>query len=328
MSLPLTWTLSEVRELLAGELATWGERPSPDACSLAPFESAGNMDLAVLPRRASPLQIRGCRAGVAVGNARQEVDWRIGRDSSGESGWFVRVEDPGWALWQLLDGPCRIPDDPDGWIPVQEIVDRFGSQARTAMVHRAAEVGPPAERLKAQQGGGSGGIAGRGGRVLQGRRWHGFGSTRIRDAGKGGPALAIAALGRGDRGIGCLDRPSMPGQRRTSGTDFHRTGSQARRADPGGTQFPNRSRIRDGWPIWSGGIGGLGRKMPGRRAIWHRRTRSFGGRLPGRCALWRDPVLAGGDPSGGLPGDSFGSLEEDGQSLMGRRGSEGSCSKR
>lgn len=141
MSLPLTWTLSEVQRLLAGDLESRGN-PSPGNPSvLAPFESAGKMDLAVLPRRASPLQIRACRADVVVGDAPQRGDWKFGRDSSRESGWFLCVEDPGWALWQLLDGPCRAKETCEDWLSVQETVDRFGAQARTAMVHRAARVG-------------------------------------------------------------------------------------------------------------------------------------------------------------------------------------------
>ena len=141
MSLPLNWTLNEIQTLLAGDLESWG-MPSPDKPSaLAPSESAGPSDLAILPRRASPLQIRACRAGVVVGDDRQVGDWRTGRNLTGCSGWFLRVEDPGWALWQLLDGPCRILDRPD-WLSIEEIVDRFGAQARTAMVHRDAKVGP------------------------------------------------------------------------------------------------------------------------------------------------------------------------------------------
>jgi len=122
-------------------LASRGNPTFRAGATVAPFESAGNEDLAVLPGRASPLQIRACRAGVVVGNARQQVDWTIGRETSGESGWFLCVDDTGWALWQLLDGPCRIPDEPEGWLPVQEVVERFGAQARTAMVHQCAEVG-------------------------------------------------------------------------------------------------------------------------------------------------------------------------------------------
>jgi len=141
MPLPLASTLSEVQELLTGDLESSGKPLPAGPSALSPFESAGKMDLAVLPRRASPLQIRACLAGVVVGDRQQRRDWKIGREISGESGWFLCVEDPGWALWQLLDGPCRSQEDPDDWLTLEEIVDRFGVQARTAMVHRGSMVG-------------------------------------------------------------------------------------------------------------------------------------------------------------------------------------------
>ena len=59
----------------------------------------------------------------------------------GESGWFLCVQNPAWALWQLLDGPCRSPDDPEDWLSIAETVERFGAHARTAMVHRSSVVG-------------------------------------------------------------------------------------------------------------------------------------------------------------------------------------------
>jgi acetyltransferase-like isoleucine patch superfamily enzyme len=141
MPLPLNRDFSRIHALLSGDLESKGRPPTLNPRSLAPFESAGEMDLAVLPRRASPLQIRACRAGVVVGNRPQQADWVIGSGSSDDSGWFLRVEDAGWALWQLLDGPCRPGEDPEDWLPVHETIERHGAQARTAMVHRSAVVG-------------------------------------------------------------------------------------------------------------------------------------------------------------------------------------------
>ena len=56
MSLPLDWAFSKVRSLLSGELSSKGSPPDPQPLSLAPFETAGLTDLAVLPLRASPYQ--------------------------------------------------------------------------------------------------------------------------------------------------------------------------------------------------------------------------------------------------------------------------------
>lgn len=141
MALPLNRTFAQVQGLLNGALESRGDPAPADPSALAPFETAETTDLAVVPRRASPLQVRACRAGVVIGNTAQRPDWEIGRDSTGESGWFLCVDDPAWALWQLLDGPCQAQEDPDDWLSIQETVDRFGPQARTALVHRSVQCG-------------------------------------------------------------------------------------------------------------------------------------------------------------------------------------------
>jgi UDP-3-O-[3-hydroxymyristoyl] glucosamine N-acyltransferase len=141
MSLPLSLTLPELQVFLRGDLEKRGDPALRDPASLAPFESAGPGDLAVLPRRASPMQIGACRAGVVVGDSEQQRSWEQMAVARGRAGWFLRVEDPVWALWILLDGPCRAPQDPEDWLPEREMVDRFGIQARTATVHRDTQVG-------------------------------------------------------------------------------------------------------------------------------------------------------------------------------------------
>jgi len=142
MSLPFCLTLSELQEFLRGDLVKQGEPPHGDPSALAPFETAGPRDLAVLPGRASPLQIRACGAGVVVGDSEQERSWLGTGVYSRSVGWFLRVEDPAWALWRLLDGPCRPRGIEDDWLSIEDIVDRFGPQARSAMVHREASIGP------------------------------------------------------------------------------------------------------------------------------------------------------------------------------------------
>ena len=138
MSLPLPQTLRELQAFLGVDLEKRGEPLEGSDFALAPFESAGPQDLAVLPERASPLQVRACRAGVVVGKHGQDSIWR---EADQAPGWFLRVEDPAWALWMLLDGPCRPSGNEEDWLSQQETVDRFGVQARTAMVHRDALVG-------------------------------------------------------------------------------------------------------------------------------------------------------------------------------------------
>lgn len=134
MPLPLGLPLSEIQAMLSGTVcASGGGADEFVPASLSAFETAGESDLAVLPRRATPLQIRACRAGVVVGDASQQVH------REGMGGTFLRVNDPARALWQLLSGPCR-PADSNDWLGEAELLARFGPQARTAMVHRLAEV--------------------------------------------------------------------------------------------------------------------------------------------------------------------------------------------
>ncbi|HXP91527.1 MAG TPA: UDP-3-O-(3-hydroxymyristoyl)glucosamine N-acyltransferase [Fibrobacteria bacterium] len=133
--------MSELRVFLHADLEKRGHPSKESPCELAPFESADPGDLAVLPHRASPLQIGSCRAGVVVGDAAQERIWIGTAVQAVAAGWFLRVEDPAWALWLLLDGPCRPSERPEDWLSEPETVDRFGTQARTALVHRDTQVG-------------------------------------------------------------------------------------------------------------------------------------------------------------------------------------------
>jgi len=141
MSLPLKLTLRELQKFLHADLEKRGDPSQGSPCALAPFESAEPEDLAVLPHRASPIQIGACRAGVVVGDAGQERIWTGMAMETVASGWFLRVEDPARALWMLLDGPCRPAESEADWLSERETVDRFGTHARTAMVHRDARVG-------------------------------------------------------------------------------------------------------------------------------------------------------------------------------------------
>jgi UDP-3-O-[3-hydroxymyristoyl] glucosamine N-acyltransferase len=59
-----------------------------------------------------------------------------------EPGWFLRVDDPAKAFLRLLEGPCRPSGDPEDWLSTEEIVEAWGPQARTAMIHRGAKIGP------------------------------------------------------------------------------------------------------------------------------------------------------------------------------------------
>ncbi len=142
MPLPLQLTLFELRTLLGGELEVWGNPPAPVLRELAAFEHAEWGSLAVLPERATPTRIAKCRSGVVVGVANQIQDWMRGRRSTDEPGWFLRVDDSSRALVRLLEGPCRPPDDEDDWLSSAETTGKWGSQARTAMIHRGAQIEP------------------------------------------------------------------------------------------------------------------------------------------------------------------------------------------
>jgi acetyltransferase-like isoleucine patch superfamily enzyme len=109
----------------------------PLLTTLGAFETAGESDLAVVPHRASPLQIRACQAGVLVGDGTQQVSW------SARRGIFLRAKDPSHALLAILEGPCR-PSEVGEWLSEEETVRRFGPQARTAMVHSLATIGEEA----------------------------------------------------------------------------------------------------------------------------------------------------------------------------------------
>jgi UDP-3-O-[3-hydroxymyristoyl] glucosamine N-acyltransferase len=141
MSLPLSLTFLDLRSFLGAEPSKRGDPAALDAQVLAPYESAGPNDLAVLTSRATRLQIRACTAGLLVGSAAQERIW-LENGSSPTPGWFLRVEDPGWALLKLLDGPCSPSVDEGNWLSERETVDRYGAQARSALVHGGADVGP------------------------------------------------------------------------------------------------------------------------------------------------------------------------------------------
>ncbi len=140
MALPLQLTLFELRTLLGGELEVWGNPPAPVLCKLVPYEKAEWGALVVFPERATPTKIAQCKAGVAVGTSIQYPDWLRGRSSLDEPGWFLRVEDGAKAFLRLLEGPCRPPEEED-WMPSLEIQHRWGSQARSASIHRAARIG-------------------------------------------------------------------------------------------------------------------------------------------------------------------------------------------
>jgi acetyltransferase-like isoleucine patch superfamily enzyme len=141
MALPLQLTLFELRTLLGGELEVWGNPPAPTLSRLVPYETAEWATLVVLPERATPTKISRCRAGVVVGSPLQIQDWQRSRRQLDEPGWFLRVEDTGKALVRLLEGPCRPPESDADWLTSEEIVERWGAQARTATVHRSAKIG-------------------------------------------------------------------------------------------------------------------------------------------------------------------------------------------
>lgn len=140
MALELGLTLFEIRSLLAADLVVWGNPPAQEPKRLSSFESADWGDLAVVPERATFLMVRKCQAGIVVGSAHHEPDWRKARQETGEPGWFLRVDQPGKALWKLLDGPCRPKEDPDDWLSEAEIVGRFGKRARSSTIHRGAQI--------------------------------------------------------------------------------------------------------------------------------------------------------------------------------------------
>lgn len=141
MPLPLHLTLFELRTLLGGELEAWGNPPAPALTELASFETADWGALVVLPERATPTKIARCRAGVVVGASLHHADWVRGRIQCDEPGWFLRVDDPARAFLRLLEGPCRPADEREDWLSVDETVQRWGAQARTAMIHRGARIG-------------------------------------------------------------------------------------------------------------------------------------------------------------------------------------------
>jgi len=142
VALPLHLTLFELRTLLGGELEVWGNPPAPSLTELVSFERAEWGDLVVLPERSTPTKIAKCRAGVVVGASVHHPDWVRGRVQMDEPGWFLRVDDPAKSFLRLLEGPCRPSNDREDWLPTEEVVDTWGPQARTAMIHRGARIGP------------------------------------------------------------------------------------------------------------------------------------------------------------------------------------------
>lgn len=103
---------------------------------LAGLEEAGSGDLCVLPGRASPLQVRACRAEVVVGSVSQRAFF-----ATEPSRRFLEVPNPEEVFLEILEGPCKPAQDPEDWLDQHEVQERFGRFARTAMVHRAAEIG-------------------------------------------------------------------------------------------------------------------------------------------------------------------------------------------
>lgn len=141
MPLPLQLTLFELRTLLGGVLEVWGNPPAPHLDELVSFETAEWGGLVVIPERSTPTKIAKCRAGVVVGNPIQFPDWVRGRIQMDEPGWFLRVDDTAKAFLRLLEGPCRPDCEENDWLSVQEVTERWGMGARTAMIHRSAEIG-------------------------------------------------------------------------------------------------------------------------------------------------------------------------------------------
>lgn len=140
MALPLQLTLFELRTLLGGELEVWGNPPAFALRELVPFEKAEWGSLVVLPERATPTKIAKCRGGTVVGSAPQWADWKRGRQLMDEPGWFLRVDDTGKAFQRLLEGPCRPPESDSDWYTSEELIQHWGQQARTASVHRTAQI--------------------------------------------------------------------------------------------------------------------------------------------------------------------------------------------
>lgn len=131
LSLPAVKGWGELSPILGTSRQEW-----VPVFRLAGLEEAVQGDLCVLPARATPLQIRTCRASVVVGSDSQQHAY--GEPKAG--GIFVVVDEPSRVFLDLLEGPCRPLDNQEDWLEPGELVERFGPFARTAMVHRSASI--------------------------------------------------------------------------------------------------------------------------------------------------------------------------------------------